>query len=64
VLSYWGSIMLEKQYVHFIEVTFRLIFLSYYCEQTFLEKTKSMFISNYDGMPLDKVTPTVGLNGE
>jgi len=32
--------------------------------QTFLEKTKSMFISHYHGMPLEKITTTVGLNGE
>ncbi len=31
--------------------------------QTFLEQTKSLFINNYDGMPLNKITSTVGLNG-
>lgn len=31
--------------------------------QTFLEQTKSLFIHNYDGMPLNKITSTVGLNG-
>jgi ADP-ribosylation factor related protein 1 len=29
---------------------------------TFLETTKRRFISNYRGMPLDKITSTVGLN--
>ncbi|XP_064404739.1 ADP-ribosylation factor-related protein 1-like [Halichondria panicea] len=29
---------------------------------TFLEQTKSLFINNYDGMPLNKITSTVGLN--
>ena len=32
--------------------------------QTFLEKTKSMYVRHYNGMPLEKVTPTVGLNGK
>ncbi|XP_065911917.1 ADP-ribosylation factor-related protein 1-like [Dysidea avara] len=29
---------------------------------TFLEQTKRLFISNYNGMPLEKITATVGLN--
>lgn len=32
--------------------------------QTFLEKTKSMYINSYTGMPLEKITSTVGLNGK
>ena len=31
--------------------------------QTFLEKTKQLFVRNYSGMPLEKITSTVGLNG-
>ena len=31
--------------------------------KTFLETTKRLFINNYHGMPLEKITSTVGLNG-
>ena len=31
--------------------------------QTLLEKTKNLFIRNYNGIPMDKITSTVGLNG-
>ena len=31
--------------------------------QTLLEKTKNLFIRNYNGIPMDKITTTVGLNG-
>jgi ADP-ribosylation factor related protein 1 len=30
---------------------------------TLLEKTKNLFIRNYNGIPMDKITTTVGLNG-
>jgi ADP-ribosylation factor related protein 1 len=29
---------------------------------TLLEKTKNLFIRNYNGIPMDKITTTVGLN--
>ena len=35
----------------------------FFAHQTFLEKTKSLFVRNYSGMPLEKITSTVGLNG-
>ena len=31
--------------------------------QTLLEKTKNLFIRSYNGIPMDKITTTVGLNG-
>ena len=34
-----------------------------YGSQTLLEKTKNLFIRNYNGIPMDKITSTVGLNG-
>ena len=37
---------------------------SYTGSQTLLERTKNLFIRNYDGIPMEKITSTVGLNGE
>ena len=34
-----------------------------YFSQTFLETTKRQFVNNYHGIPLEKITSTVGLNG-
>lgn len=54
----WGNLMHPTNLSTFIYYLFTCN--SY---QTLLESTKRLYINNYQGMSLDKITTTVGLNG-
>ena len=55
--------MPERRYIQCVETVCALFICLSSPPKTFLEKTKQMFVRNYSGMPLEKITSTVGLNG-
>lgn len=41
-----------------------ILIRNFFLFQTFLEQIKRKFSSSYSGIPLEKISPTVGMNGK